>query len=47
MREQDDPTLDYPPGSFKCAACGEIGYEDVLVITEHGLFHEDCAKENR
>lgn len=39
----DDPTLDYPLGSFKCTYCGYIGYEDVLVTTGNGTMHEACA----
>ena len=40
----DEIGLDYPAGSFKCVSCEQIGYDDVLVITEDGCKHADCAK---
>jgi hypothetical protein len=44
MTGENEIGMDYPEGSFKCVSCEQIGYEDVLVITEDGCKHADCAK---
>lgn len=44
--DHDIDAMDYPDGSFKCVSCEQIGYDDVLVITEDGFKHRDCAKSD-